>query len=116
MNNISMLLDTIVKNSGITLDKHLNIAELSIGYAVSYPNSETIVLESDLNESKLLELFSIYKNKLNKNNYLGIWIDQGKVYFDLSCVINDLDQAIELGNKFNQLAIFDFKDKQVIKL
>ena len=59
--------------------------------------------------------------KANKNdlatgkNYLGTWLEEAKVYLDVSENIMDKAEAKKLGQERNQLAIYDVVGKDSIK-
>lgn len=46
----------------------------------------------------------------NSSNSFGAWAHDGKVYFDVIATVSDQKEALELGRKHNQLAIFDLKN------
>jgi hypothetical protein len=47
------------------------------------------------------------KDLASGKNYLGTWLNEGKVYLDVSENIMDRAEAIRLGQERNQLAIYD---------
>ena len=47
--------------------------------------------------------------------FIGSWISD-RLYVDLSLYITDKEEALELGRKYNQLAIYDIKNKGDIKI
>jgi hypothetical protein len=55
---------------------------------------------------------------LEMGEFLGVWTDPetGKVWYDKSHLILDLETATMLGIKWNQLAIYDNKNKSAITL
>lgn len=52
----------------------------------------------------------------NPNLYQGGWVHQGEAYLDRSVNVPDLDQAIEMGHKHKQLAIYDVKNDREIPI
>jgi hypothetical protein len=44
---------------------------------------------------------------LGRNRYLGTWVNDGKVYVDVSQWVETLDNAIALGKSRGELAIWD---------
>jgi len=48
------------------------------------------------------------------NNSFGAWSHEGKIVLDVVATIADQNQALELGRKHNQPAIFDLKNMQEI--
>ena len=51
-------------------------------------------------------------------NAFGGWYnsDNGKYYFDATIVVNNLDQALEIGRVNRQIAIFDIANLKEIRL
>jgi hypothetical protein len=43
--------------------------------------------------------------------YLGGWVNEDKVYLDLSLNIDDKKEAMSVANNNNQVAIFDLNSK-----
>lgn len=100
------------KNKGITLTKALNIYSGN-GYAISKPGYEKKI--KDVSLSKFHYMIKIYQKKVsNRNEYIGIWIENDIWYFDISLISNNLDKAKELAKEYNQIAIFDFNTFKTI--
>jgi hypothetical protein len=55
---------------------------------------------------------------LEMGDFLGVWTDPetGKVWYDKSHLIFDLETALMLANLWGQLAIYDNKNKEPITL
>ena len=58
----------------------------------------------------------IEEHKLRKDQYYVVWVDSGKVYFDVSVNLQDKDQAIKIGKVKKQIAIWDLNESKEIKL
>jgi len=58
----------------------------------------------------------IEEHKLKKDQYYGVWLDHGKVYFDVSANIQDENQSIRIGRVKKQLAIWDLNKNKPIDL
>lgn len=58
----------------------------------------------------------IEEHKLRKDQYYGVWIDSGKVYFDVSVNLQDKSQALKIGRVKNQKAIWDLNENKEIRL
>ena len=50
------------------------------------------------------------------NAYLGAWIDEGITYIDISVLVENKEDALELGKVNNQLAIYDIENNESIYL
>lgn len=48
-------------------------------------------------------------------NYLGLWVNEGKIYIDVAAVLHDKEYAIGLGKAHNQIAIFDLANMATIE-
>jgi len=48
--------------------------------------------------------------------FLGSWVHNGEIYLDISVNVGDLKEALFLGKKYKQLAIWDCENKCEIKL
>jgi len=111
-----MTIDNIVKNEGATLTKTLRKSTLRTGYMVSLSGYEKQVKTT--RKTKLF--FEIAKANAKaqnvKNSYVGIWIENGVAFIDISINIKDLDKAIQFGKNNEQLAIWDVKNETVIYL
>jgi hypothetical protein len=46
--------------------------------------------------------------------HLGAWVDDGTVYLDCSLILDNLADAIAIGEKNEQLAIFSFETMESI--
>ena len=104
-------------NGGITIDK-TGKEYKGKGYAVALSKETEIVINEDLFIPELIShIMKLNADKLSKENvFLGIWQDSEKVYFDLSEIIADKDQAIAKGKERDQLAIFDFTTFETIEI
>ena len=111
-----MTVEGIIKNQGATLTKTLRKSSLKSGFMVSLEGYEII-----LKTSQRTKIFREIKraNKKSKkfpNSYVGVWIEKGQAYIDVSLNIKDKNKAIEFGKKNKQLAIYDIKNNEVITL
>ena len=52
----------------------------------------------------------------SEGNFLGGWIDNGKLYLDISNVVKDKNEAIAKARKADQLAVFDLGRGETIQL
>ena len=108
------IINNIKVNGGSTLTKKLNSIRKKSGFMVSLPGSEIVV---DIEDKNISDLLREQVEKINsKNEYLGTWIDNKKMYIDISINIKTLKKALELGKEYKQLAIYDIKNDKVISL
>lgn len=102
---------TDIKGGGITynIPKAKNMAGEK-AFAVSvFPNRASKPIESSGFSKKDVAKF-IEKNfdlLSDKKFNMGGWVDEGKVYLDISKLFTDKKKALQAGKEFNQLAITD---------
>jgi hypothetical protein len=78
------------------------------GWLVALPANENIVAEDLFDIGTLRVYIDKFADDLDvADNYLGTWVDAGKVYVDTSIRIDDDAAAEATGRKFNQLAIYN---------
>lgn len=106
----------IIENGGATLTSELKKAELATGFMVSLEGAESQVKCDDYQAIKkaIEEKQEIIKD--NNNLYIGLWLDGGIMYIDLSINIKDKVEALEFGKKNRQLAIYDLVNNDSIYL
>lgn len=108
---IENIKNELLKNGGITFNKDLTSASNKNGYYVSIIGYEKIIKIEEL-EKTIKE----YQQKLLKNEYIGLWIDNNKIYIDISKHYTDKKRAIESGIKNKQIAIYDILNNNNIYL
>lgn len=103
-----MELKKIIKNGGATIGQKGPVNR-SKGYQVSKKDL-MIIPAYKLRKKTLVEL----ADSLKAREYLGVWIENNKVYIDISERKLKLDKALELGKKRDQISIFDWSSKNCI--
>ena len=106
----------IIENGGATLTKELKKAKLNGGYMVSLEGAESQVKGDDyqaINQA-IKEKQTIIKN--NDNLFIGLWLDNGIMFIDISINIIDKMEALEFGKYNKQLAIYDLENNDSIYL
>lgn len=119
MNNLSLKqLKEIIKNKGASLKPNGANANLKSGYMVSYANSETVFeLKEKITSTLLKTINNQYFNAVKeKGIYIGFWIDNNKLYIDISKRYNTKILALKVAKDNRQLAIFDNKSGKSIYL
>lgn len=106
----------IIENGGETLTKELKKADINGGFMVSLEGTETQAQGEDYQAIKkaIEEKQEIIKDK--NNMYIGLWLDSGIMYIDISINIIDKVEALEFGKYNKQLAIYDLKNNDSIYL
>lgn len=119
------ILGKINREKGITLEydtilKKLKEFNSSDGFMVSLESYEMkINYEGDYDIIESIEgYFKMYENifKTCGNKFLGVWIDEGTAYLDISVQISNLNEAMQVGIENKQLAIYDLSKGESIKL
>jgi len=106
----------IIENGGATLTKTLRKSSLKSGYMVSLKGYEKQI---DVNNEELLYTeirLANTKREIFKGSYVGVWIENGIAYIDVSINIKVLETALEIGKYNEQLAIYDIANNKVITL
>lgn len=112
--NIKELKKYIALTGGATLDAYTgSVALLHNGYMVSVKGYERKLRLSNLNNRLLGRYVKIAKQQ---NAFIGLWLDEGVLYIDISVCISDLHEAIITATANEQLAIYDLKNAVSIYL
>ena len=97
-------------HDGCTYNVHL-CNMLSGGYAIAIKGFEEQILLKEFDEEKI-ELF-LKKNssifRANQDYCLGAWVNDGKVYLDISKVISSYSAAHNYCVANNEIAFFDLE-------
>ena len=109
MKNIGIItkikIDTLKNGGGSFSIFHNEIADK--GYMCSIKDVVIIELE-DFNFSILEDIIEKNFSLLTKkNHYLGTWIEDKKVFIDISKNYKNKNYCLKIAKKLNQLAIFD---------
>lgn len=116
MNLKNFILEALNSNGG---SYNINTGEYNPkdGYMVSIADCEQVVNANDFTEETLkayiennIDLF------VNEKYFIGLWINDGKIYIDASIKLNDLTEACYIGLNNNQLAIYDNANAVAIHL
>lgn len=100
-------LDTL-KNAGGSFSINKQVA--SKGYMVVFKNLIEIPIK-DFSIELIEKLITENYRVLNKHNvFFGTWIDNNKVYIDLSKNYKYKNSCVKFAKKFKELAIFDLEN------
>jgi hypothetical protein len=122
--NFAAVFDSINKNNGASYNLHTRTLNPDSGYMVSLSGFESIVdVPQDLNKFQdTVVAYCIDRKLWDKiasdpiNIYLGFWVNDGKLYIDLSENINDFGTAYHLAVERGQIAFYDCTKKQEVKV
>ncbi len=84
------------------------------GFMVSESNADAIVPLNELSPALFIEIVDCFE--LLHNQFVGIWIDDDKIYFDVSTHWTNLKFALIEGMTNKQKAIWDFQQNKAIVL
>ena len=109
------MIKEILKNGGATLDVNYNNFNASTGYMVSLYGYEVKI---DINDIEAIKKEIENKKEIAKkvNGYVGLWVDNGLMFIDISKHIIDYNRALEVARNNKQLAIYDLKNDKSIYL
>lgn len=94
-------LKTIKTNGGCTLNKQGNAINHTSGFQVSKCDLAIIPLY------KLRkQIIATYLNTITANENLGLWIENNKVYIDISEHITNYKHALKVGKDRKQISIY----------
>ena len=111
--NINKLFDDALKNGGLTVNKSGLVVDFEKGFQVSKKDCYIIDIKQ---KAKCLKAITNILNKIEKNEFCGLWIDKNKLYIDISVNITEKQKAVEIGKKLKQLSIYDWHNKSCINL
>lgn len=112
---LNKVLKICFKNQGATLTSKLKNAPHKIGFYVSFYGYEKILNITDTKAIK--ETLKAYK-KLSKriNAYIGLWIEEDKIYFDLSQYIYTESAAYSVAVAERQKAFYNILENKCVYL
>lgn len=109
------MIKEILKNGGATLDVNYNNFNAGAGYMVSLFGYETKLNIDNIDGIK--KEIENKKTEAQKNKaYIGLWVDNGLMYLDISKHIIDYNEALETARENEQLAVYDLKNNKSIYL
>ena len=118
------LVDKALKQGGFTYNpiRFKGRTPPKNGFALSVAkNTEKVVaLDYQTRDEVKAQLKAYVRQHWDKikseGNFLGGWIDNGKLYLDISNVVKDKNEAIAKARKADQLAIFDLGKGETVQL
>ena len=87
------------------------------GFMVSLYGLETQVPLGEAHSKKTMQLLRQYRKIAKRyNGSLGLWIEKGTLFIDVSINIVNKAEAIKMGLENKQLAIYDIVNDKAINL
>lgn len=107
MKNITLAtIKSIKRNGGATINKYGERVNMKTGYQVSKRDLHIIPVD-ELDKFIIKEAMKLLESR---GDYLGVWIDSGKAYIDISVRVATKMGAMEMGRALNQLSILRWSD------
>ena len=101
---------SIKRNGGATFNKYGERVAMKTGYQVS--KCDLLIIPVD--ELDKLIVKDLLGRLMSRGEYLGLWIDNGSVYIDISCRIATKSKAMEMGRELNQLSVLRWADMECL--
>jgi hypothetical protein len=115
--NLQTFLSEALKNNGGSYNITTGESNPTDGYMVSLPNNELVIDANDLCATVLSEYIIANADELSEDNaFVGLWIDNGKAYLDVSVKIDGIETACYVGIINDQKAIYDNANAVAIHL
>ena len=106
-------LKSIIANGGATLNRNGEAVNFDEGFQVSKKDCYEIPVERvNLICKKVNSLLTA----INRGEYVGLWVNDGKIYVDVSMRIRKQEKAERIGRSLKQLAIYDWSAGDCINL
>ena len=107
------MLEALATNGGFSYNPTTGRANPRKGYMVSLPGYErkfTNPTEADI------DAYVKGLRRMNRNMYIGGWVNEGITYLDLSIRMTKREAAEHIGRQHKQKAIYDCANQQDIVL
>lgn len=115
--NFKTLVNELSLTGGFSYNAITGESNSATGYMVSLNGYEEQFDFNDVDNNTIRNYFLNHLDSLNKEEaFLGGWVDNNKVYLDVSVNISDLETAIYTGIMNNQKAIYDCANKRSINI
>lgn len=102
----------MLKNGGLTINKHMEELSYNEGYMVSIYGYEKQLKSFSFEEVE--KVVSEYQKIVKGALYIGFWIDNNVLYIDISKYVFHKSQALKLGKQNKQIAIFDLEKQESV--
>lgn len=113
MKNITLAtIKSIKKNGGATINKYGERVNMKTGYQVSKQDLYIIPVD-ELDKLIVKEAMKLLERR---GDYLGIWIDNGNAYIDISCRVTTKSGAMTMGRELKQLSVLRWRDCECLAI
>lgn len=104
-------LQKIIENGGATLNSDGKQVEFARGYQVSKKDVYMLTVK---NATAITRAINRLLKTVDASECVGVWVDAGKVYIDISENINKLSDAMNAGIQRKQFSIYDWTMRRCI--
>ena len=111
--NLQQIKSHVSAHGGATLTPSLDNANIKKGYMVSLNGYETITTIKELTSEALTEYKHIAEQQ---GGYIGLWLDDNKLYIDISIKVDNFIKALYTARMNQQLAIYHNQSGESIYL
>jgi len=112
---VNQIVNALHANGGVTWNLSNGNMVGTDNYAVAIYPDRAQILEGGADFDRVEEFITSNSDLLDSpENSFGAWSHDGKIYLDVVATIPDINQAVELGKKHNQIAIWDLKNAESI--
>lgn len=105
----------VLENGGATINRHMDVMDFNHGYQVSVRDICGVQLDT-ISPVMLYNMVFTLTGKLKDGEYVGLWLDKGICYIDKTELVEDLDKAIAVGRYYHQQGIYDWLNKETIRI
>lgn len=101
---------SIVRNGGATISAQGVRVSMRSGYQVSKQDLLVIPVAELTKQVLTTELGRLSA----RGEYLGVWIEDGLAYVDISCRVATKRKAMEMGRELSQLSVLRWRDGECL--
>lgn len=116
---IESVVEAIESDGGVTFNpRTAELADPGAGYWVGGVVKGEVV-EQDAFSAGDIVLFMLRRDVIlplfsNDNTYVGAWVDNGKVYLDVSEWVGSQVEAVRVGRERGEISVWDIADGEAI--
>lgn len=112
---VNDIVNRVHQNGGVTYNLGQGDMSGSNAFAVSIYPDRSQILDSGV-DFETIEGFLVANQDLlaDSSNSLGVWNHEGKTYLDVVKLVENYDEAVDLGKQHNQIAIWDLRNNNEI--
>lgn len=95
----------IIENGGATLDKNGMEVNFLRGYQVS---KHDIAILKVSEAEKIARTVSKLLKRIARNEFVGVWVNEGRVYVDISEHVSSQGAALRIGRARRQISVYEW--------